>query len=398
MNDKHPPGLPDQVFSRDIYKVVLSMPVKNAGDESRSYTRAEINRSGDNFQLSMYTTKQNFHQNFTVDQLKPVLDGLFGISFMQYHAWDANFEYAAKISKKGKILTSKKKAASQPRTANFAEGSFDRQKNHILKEGEPIAPLVDMGVFTKEGKVAAGMRDKFSQINRFLELLADETGPDAIQSGTTINIIDFGCGKSYLTFLVYYYFTQMRMLKANICGLDLDAHVVKSCTAAAEKYGYKSLRFIQGDIGKQPAPPVEGWGSANTFNIVISLHACDTATDYALFNAIKWNADLIYAVPCCQHELKAQMKPQNLSLFASYGIIKERIASLATDAIRANLLESCGYKAQIIEFVDMEHTPKNLLIRAKRRVGKGNAAALGEVEKVVQEFGFEPMLLRLLKI
>ena len=438
MADKQTQGLPDGVFNANLYKIVLSMPIKQVNSvqphaagtytvrpyppaitavqhENRSYTRAEINRNGDKFQLSMYTAKQVFHSNFAANELKLVLDGLFGIRFQQYHAWDSEYEYSARISKKGKILTARKKSANRPRAALFNTGSFDRQKNHILKEGEPIPALVDMGVFTKEGKIITGMRDKFNQINRFLELLADETGPDLLPGSmlngavpetianssakeTTVNIVDFGCGKSYLTFLVYYYFAKMRGLSVNICGLDLDAHVVASCTAAAEKYGYKSLKFLQGDIGAQPAPPVEGWGSANTLNIVISLHACDTATDYALFNAIKWNADLIYAVPCCQHELRNQMTPQNLSLFTRHGIIKERIASLATDAIRANLLECCGYKSQIIEFVDMEHTPKNLLIRARRRVGKGNvnAAAWGEAEKVITEFGFAPTLLKLL--
>ena len=388
---KKQPGLPEAAFSDSLYKAVLSGPVKG-----QNHTRAEISRSGDKIQLCMYTQKQVFHSNFTADQLKPVLDGLFGIAFMQYHAWDAEYEYLAKISKKGKILTSRRKSVNPPRT-NFNTGGFDRQKNHIIKEGEIVPALADMGIFTQEGKVAAGMRDKFNQINRFLELLADETGPEAVPKGTTINIIDFGCGKSYLTFLVYYYFAKIQRYKVNICGLDLDPHVVSSCTAAAEKYGYAGLNFMQGDIGQQPAPPVEGWGSANTFNIVISLHACDTATDYAISNAVKWGADLICAVPCCQHELKKQMQSQNLALFTGYGIIKERIASLATDAIRANLLECCGYKAQIIEFVDMEHTPKNLLIRARRRAGKGKIAAWSEVETAMAEFNFEPTLLKLLQ-
>ena len=399
-----PPKLPDTALSLSIYKVVLSQPVKNLTSDTpnpkaapREYTRAEIQRSGDKFQLSMYTKKQVFHSNFTIEELKTVVDGLFGITFTQYHAWDETHEYTAKISKKGKVLTSRNKAASKPRTANFAAGSFDRQKNHIIKEGENIPALADMGVFTKEGKVVAGMRDKLNQINRFLELMADETGPSAIPGGTTVNIVDFGCGKSYLTFLVYHYFTNMRRLKANICGLDLDESVVKTCTAAAKKYGYAHLHFMQGDIGNQPTPPIESWGQPSTFNIVISLHACDTATDYALYNAQKWKADLIYAVPCCQHELKQHMSPKNLSLFNRYGIIKERIASLATDAIRASLLECCGYKAQIIEFVEMEHTPKNLLIRAKRREGKGSATAWGEVEKVIHEFSYEPTLLKLLR-
>jgi len=455
--------LPDSVINVNIHKIVLSKPIvqtKQASggtksphssdacagntqrmstafiDTNREYIRAIIERNGDMFQISMYTAKQVFHNNFAKAQLKPILGGLFGVKFLQYHAWDGQYEYMAGLSKKGKILTSRKKSVNQPSKTEFINESFDRQKRHILRQGESIPALVDMGVFTKDNKVAKAMHDKFGQINRFLELLADETGPDAWPSSSrserpgpdawssaepecmTINIIDFGCGKSYLTFLVYHYFTVVRRLKVNMCGMDLDAHVVKNCTATAEKYGYTSLKFLQGDIGQQDAPPLEEWGSDNTFNIVISLHACDTATDYALYNAIKWDADLIYAAPCCQHELRGQMKPKYFSLFSNYGIIKERFASIATDAIRANLLECCGYKAQIIEFIDIEHTAKNLLIRAKRQGGKNknhtsnlldknrsthsifskdiNPVAWKEVAAVIAEFGFEPMLLKLL--
>ncbi|MCL2528079.1 MAG: SAM-dependent methyltransferase [Defluviitaleaceae bacterium] len=383
-------GIPIEMLGQDIYKIVLSKPVK-----SSQYTRAEIVKNGDSYQLSNYTQKQVFHKNFTTQELKPALDGLFGVEFTQYHAWDGEYEYVAKVSKKGKVLTSRKKSQSQPTRTGFAQGSFNRQKNYIIAEGDGIPALVDMGVFTKDGKVSAQMRDKFGQINRFLELIADEVRD--IPEGTTVNIIDFGCGKSYLTFLVYHYFSKIRGLGVSICGMDLDPHVVKTCTAAVEKYGYPSLKFMQGDIGSQSTPPVEGWGSANTFNIMISLHACDTATDHALYNAVKWNADLICAAPCCQHELKKQMNPQSLHLLNRHGIIKERIAALATDAIRSNLLECCGYKTQIIEFIDTEHTPKNLLIRGKKRIGKGPGAAWGEVEAVVREFGFEPTLLRLLR-
>ncbi|MCL2404808.1 MAG: SAM-dependent methyltransferase [Defluviitaleaceae bacterium] len=391
------PILPDTMFSGDIYKVVLSSPSPSPAGEPKAYTRAEAKRNGDKFQLSMYTKKQVFHSNFVASELRTVIGELLGVKFQQYHAWDTTYEYSAKVSKKGKILTSRKKATSQPRAENFTTASFDRQKNHIIKEGENIPALTDMGVFTKDGKIATGMRDKFNQINRFLELLADETGPKAIAEGKVVNIVDFGCGKSYLTFLVYHYFTNMRKLKTNICGMDMDASVVQTCTASASKYGYKHLNFIQGDIGNQVIPPIEGWGQANTFNIVISLHACDTATDHTLYNAIKWKADLIYAVPCCQHELRQQMQPKSLPILSRYGIIKERVAALTTDAIRANLLECCGYKAQIIEFVDMEHTPKNLLIRAKRRIKNNNTAVWGEIERIIDEFSYEPTLLTLLK-
>jgi len=339
----------------------------------------------------MYTAKQVFHKNLQPGEVEAFVNEHLGAMFLQYTAWDGTREYSARVTKKGKMLTSSKITSQQPQAQNFA-GGFNKQKNHIIQEGAQIPALVDMGVFTKEHKIAAGMHDKFRQINRFIELIADET--KKLKPGMTVNIIDFGCGKSYLTFLVYHYFMEIRGMDANICGMDLDPHVIETCTHATAKYGYKSLNFTLGDIGKQNAPPIAEWGRAGSFNIVISLHACDTATDYAIYNAVKWNADLICAVPCCQHELRNQMKPATLDIFSHYGIIEERIASLATDAIRAKLLEHIGYKTQIIEFTAMEHTPKNLMIRAKR--GGKSPQALDSVQKLCNEFAFEPTLLKLL--
>ena len=374
-------------FNENVYKIILSAPVNS------EYTRAEIIANGEKYQASMFTQKQVFHKNLKKSEVRAFVEKLLGSAFSQYTAWDGKREYSARLTKKGKLLTISKASNQQP-VNNFKGDTFNKQKNHIIQEGERIPALVDMGVFTKEYKIAAQMHDKFQQINRFIELIADET--KNLSTSMPINIIDFGCGKSYLTFLVYYYFTEIRKLPVNICGLDLNESVIESCTKAAKKYGYDSLYFKLGDIGKQDAPPISGWGKAETFNIVISLHACDTATDYALFNAVKWEADLICAVPCCQHELRSQMKPRTLDIFSDYGIIEERIASLATDAIRAKLLEYVGYKAQIIEFTGIEHTAKNLMIRARR--GKKNPQALASVQKILSEFSFEPTLLKLLNI
>ncbi|MCL2578007.1 MAG: SAM-dependent methyltransferase [Defluviitaleaceae bacterium] len=379
--------LPETMFNEKIFKIVLSKPVKNV-----SYERIEIVRNTQKYQASSYTKKQVFHSNHDTQSVREFISEHFGVLFLHYTAWDEEFEYSARVSKKGKVLATRRKSQTSP-PENLAENSFNRQKNHIIREGENIPALVDMGVFTKELKVAAPMWDKFQQINRFLELIADET--DKLKPETTVNIIDFGCGKSYLTFLVYHYFTQIKNLRTNICGLDSNTEIVKKCTSAAEKYSYESLIFREGDIESQYAPPLENWGAPDSFNIVISLHACDTATDHALFNAIKWQADLICAVPCCQHELRNQMNPQTLKIFAEYGIIKERIASLATDAIRAKLLEIHGYKAQIIEFTAMEHTAKNLLIRARKISHKNKST--DELQKILHEFSFEPTLLKLLE-
>jgi len=373
-------------FNENIYKIILSSPAKNT-----EYTRAEVIYNGEKYQASMFTAKQVFHKNLQRGEVEDFVKQHLGQTFMQYTAWDGAREYSARVTKKGKMLASSRVTAQQPQVYNFATG-FNKQKNHIIQEGEQIPVLVDMGVFTKDYKIVAGMHDKFRQINRFIELIADET--KKLEPGTMINIIDFGCGKSYLTFLVYHYFVDVRGLDANICGMDLDKHVIETCKKAADKYSYKSLMFELGDIGNQTAPPLAEWGHPESFNIVISLHACDTATDYAIYNAIQWNANLICAVPCCQHELRNQMKPINLGIFSAYGIIEERMASLATDAIRAKLLEHMGYKAQIIEFTNMEHTAKNLMIRAKR--GEKNPNAMEYVQKLIREFAFEPTLLKLL--
>ena len=379
-------SLPETIYNENIYKIVLSSPTKKA-----SHIRTEILSNGEKFQASMFNQKQVFHKNLQQHEVKHFVEKLLGTEFLQYTAWDGKREYSARVSKKEKILSSSKVSDRPPMQA---ANNFNKHKNHIIQEGEHIPVLIDMGIFTKECKVVAGMYDKFRQINRFIELIADEA--KKIPSGTTVNIIDFGCGKSYLTFLIYHYFTKILNLPVNICGLDLDEKIIQTCTNAAEKYGYSSLVFKLGDIGKQTKPPIGDWGSPGTFNIVISLHACDTATDYALYNAIQWSADLIYAAPCCQHELRNQMKLTNLDIFSHYGIIEERIASLATDAIRAKLLEFTGYKTQIIEFTATEDTAKNLLIRAKR--SRKNEKALESVLKITNEFSFQPTLMKLLNL
>ncbi len=367
----------------DLQKIILSKPKEKA----QEYKKIVIERKKDYFQAARYTQKQVFHVNLQKEELADFLVEQLSGAFSQLNAWDAQKEYMLLLSKKGKV-TFKGKTGNQQKTAKEGDATHNRKKNYILEEGKVIPPLVDMGIYTKEGKIVRTMYDKFRQINRFLEIVEDgvkEYGKDEI------HIIDFGCGKSYLTFILYYYFTEIKQIKTHIIGLDLKKDVIEKCNLAAQKYGYKNLHFELGDINGYQAP--------FDVDMVVTLHACDTATDFALYNAIRWKAKMIFSVPCCQHELNQQMKTDDLSLFTRYGIIKERMAALTTDAIRGNLLEYCGYKTQILEFIDFEQTPKNLLIRAMRKpvvpvpVKK---RYLAEVHAAMEEFHVNPTLYRLL--
>lgn len=366
-----------------INKMIISNPVNKA----EQFRKIVIERKKQDYQIAKYTEKQVFHENVTLEQLSARCIELTEHHFRQVNGWTQREEHIILISKKGACnYKVRKNTAEFPENGGSPE--HNRKKNYILREGTEIKPLVDMGVFTRDGKVINAMYDKYRQINRFLEILDDELSHRSME---TLHVIDFGCGKSYLTFVVYYYLTEIRHMKVDMVGLDLKKDVIAKCNEAARKYNYTGLRFELGDINGFQAP--------FDVDMVITLHACDTATDYALYDAVRWNAGMIFSVPCCQHELNRQMKPENLSIMTHYGIIKERFAALATDAVRGNLLEYCGYKTQLLEFIDFDHTPKNILIRAVRSpmTPQGiRQKALDEVHALMKEFGFKPTLYRLL--
>lgn len=371
-----------QLADEAVYKIIISKPRK----KDEEYKKIVIEKKEKYYQIAKYTDKQVFHENVDSQDIVSRSAALTYSHYSQVNAWSNEWEYYILISKKGSATLKRNKIKG---TQTVVSDTHNRQKNYILEEGTPIPPLVDMGIFTKEGKIVRTMYDKFRQINRFIEMIDDALKTTSL---TDINVIDFGCGKSYLTFILYYYLTEIKKINARIIGLDLKADVIKHCNEVALKYGYTGLTFEMGDIN--------GYKTPFDVDMVITLHACDTATDFALYNAICWNAKMIFSVPCCQHELNSQIKSEQFSILTDYGIIKERFSALATDAIRGKLLEYCGYKTQLLEFIDFAHTPKNILIRAiKRPMTPKNARekALAEVESLCKEFHFEPTLYQLIK-
>lgn len=374
----------NEVFNDEIIKAVIS----NKANKEVKYNKIVINiketNKGKFYQLEKFTDKQVFHENIKVENISDKIYECLNENYKQLSAWSCNFTYDMKISKKGKIFLGKKKCDN---SKNINKG-HNKEKNYILKEGMIIEPLIDLGVFTKEGKIVNSKYDKYKQINRFIEIIDDEIRKNNYND---LTILDFGCGKSYLTFVLYYYFVKIKNINVKMIGLDLKEDVIKKCNEIAQKYNYENLHFELGDIN--------GFKYNNKVDMVITLHACDTATDYALYNAIKWNSNMIFSVPCCQHEFNSQIKTNDLSILTKYGIVQERISALMTDSVRANLLECAGYKTQLLEFIDISHSPKNILIRAsKSNISKEKREkSFEEVNSLIKTFNFNPTLYNLLK-
>ena len=374
----------NEIIREDIIKLVISNKINKDAEYNKITFIFKENNNKQYYQIEKYTDKQVFHENIDVSIFSERVLEYFSSSYKQISAWSNATTFELKISKKGKVLLSKKKSDN----VKLVNKDHNKEKNYILKEGMIIEPLIDLGIFTKEGKVVNSKYDKYKQINRFVEIIDDEIKKNDFKE---LTILDFGCGKSYLTFVLYYYFVEIKKIKVKMIGLDLKDDVIKKCNDIAKRYNYENLHFELGDIN--------GFKYNNKVDMVITLHACDTATDYALYNAIKWNAKMIFSVPCCQHEFNQQMKTESLSILTKYGIVQERIAALMTDSVRANLLESLGYKTQLLEFIDIAHSPKNILIRAsKSSISKEKKQkVLAEVTNLMKQFNFNPTLYKLLK-
>lgn len=371
-------GFVSGLIEGGAYKLIFSSPV--SGCDARRLT---FNLLDGAFLCERLTNKQAFHSRVALNDAPEAFFKGF-IEFSQANAWSSSREFTARITRKGKLLSGSRACHNAPEPLS----AHNRRKAYLLEEGHIIPPLVDMGVADGEGRIKKPMYDKYRQINRFLEFIDDVLREE---NRSDLNIVDFGCGKSYLTFIVYYYFTHIRGLDIRMTGVDLKQDVIDFCASLAEKYGYDGLDFIAGDIC--------AYSSSRPIDVMLSLHACDTATDYALYNAIKYGARYIFSAPCCQHELAAQAQFRSLSAFAGFGVARERFCSLMTDTLRAHLVTACGYRVQLMEFVDLTHTPKNLLIRAcKADIPDAvRRKAMETVRESCDAFSLDPTLLRLLR-
>lgn len=345
----------DCFINEELIDIIISNPkFKNPEGADKIKIRPVLLQGKLSFQASKYIGKQVFHENHDESAIRVLITEWLLKEYKQGQFLSKSMSAVVLSGKKGNMTIKCKKETAVRRIQ--APLIHNRKKQYILEEGRQVPFLVDLGVMTKEGRIVQAKYDKFRQINRFLEFIEDIL--PRLDRNKRQTIIDFGCGKSYLTFAMYYYLKEIKGYDIRIIGLDLKKDVILRCQELAEKYGYKELTFLVGDIA--------GYDEVDRVNMVVTLHACDTATDYALYKAVKWGADVILSVPCCQHEANSQIACEEFSGIFKYGIIKERMAALITDGIRANLLEQCGYKTQVLEFIDMEHTPKNLLIRAVR--------------------------------
>ncbi len=380
-------------LSRDAcWGVVLSQPCRGAGGSPASMESEHVQASPPHrklavrpvelsghrqYQLAERRGKQEFHLNLTADELLTRITSEFGERFEQADLFAPDADYSARVIRKGIArLTRRKPSKSAPTLTH------DRGKQYLIPEGRPCPFLAEIGVMTPAGQVKAAKQAKFRQVNRFLEFV-DDVLPELPAQGV-IRVIDFGCGKSYLTFALHYLLTELRGREVEIIGLDLKGEIVFDCQRIAERLDCRGLRFEVGDIA--------GYAANVPVDMSVALHACDTATDAALAQAVRWQAKVILAVPCCQHEVFGLLTDDSLPGLLRHGILKERFAALATDALRAALLESVGYRTQVVEFIDLEHTPKNLLLRAVR-IDRPVADAHERYERLKTQLGLRDFAL-----
>jgi SAM-dependent methyltransferase len=373
-----------RIIDVDMFEsAVVSNPIKKGEEFGSKLKITRISLKGNVcFQFSEFVGKKVIHKNYTPEELIEKL-----ISKME-----ENYKQCAITANKfATVLMNKKRLFSLTGVKDnlnvcCVAKEHNKTKNYILQEGEYADWMYHLGLMDKDGKVASHMQKKFRQINKFVEIL-QSVEKDLPENAT---IVDFGCGKSYLTFAMYHYFNNIKHKNVTIRGYDLKADVVKHCNELAEKFNFGGLKFYAEDIANVSSE------NAN-IDMIITLHACDTATDYAIYHGIRCGCKIIMNVPCCQHELNAQMKNDDMSVILNYGILKERFASILTDSIRARILELKGYKVDVLEFIDMEHTPKNIMLRSvKKNNYKLNNSDFEDLKRIIGEYNIEPTLYKLI--
>ncbi|PKK89558.1 MAG: SAM-dependent methyltransferase [Candidatus Wallbacteria bacterium HGW-Wallbacteria-1] len=368
------PSFKEFLTSLDAGKLIhlaISQKRQKSNTINRYIVRPFLKDDGLCFQLESFTETQAFHENIDASMLKQRIESL-AVNFKQFNIFTADSDYQILINKRGQCMIKSSAPTKKPSVS-----AHNRVKQYVLPEGKPIDFLVHLGVMNAEGRVHSKKQDKFRQINRYLEMVEDILA--YLPTDRPIRIVDFGCGKSYLTFALYYYLNVHLKREAHIIGLDLKDQVIRDCQLLSDQLKYDNLKFVNGDIAS--------YDESSRFDMVITLHACDTATDFALKKAVLWDAAVILSVPCCQHELNGQLTYEPLESILKYGIVKERIAALVTDAIRGNWLEAQGYRVQLLEFIDMAHTPKNILIRACKKPGTGKLQSLESLDSLADKLG-----------
>lgn len=366
----------DICISDKLIDMVISGQKNKSEDKAvKVRIRPVILKNEIEYQVSEFVGRKVLHSNHSAADVKKKIINYMTEDFKQAQI-NMTDAAATILSSKSKTLTCKYKKAGQLKVQR--DLSHNRTKKYIIQEGKPVAFMIDLGVMGQDGKIIRTRYDKFRQINRFLEYIEDIL--PKLDKERELTIIDFGCGKSYLTFAMYYYLKELKGYNIRIIGLDLKADVIEHCNELRTRYGYDKLDFYVGDIAT--------YKDVDKVDMVVTLHACDTATDYALAKAVKWGAEVILSVPCCQHEANRTIKSDILSPVMEYGILKERMAAIVTDAARAKLLTANGYDTQILEFIDMEHTPKNLLIRAVKS-GKEDISAREKTKEMLEALNLE---------
>lgn len=369
--------LTERILQQQLVTATISQPRMKSNEVKRIKLKPILLKDVYHIQIEYQFERILKHENVPLEDFPERL-ALFFNEYRQAHIDFIDEKVQIQLSKKNKVLWKSDKSVA-PKQINLAH---NRQKNYLLKEEQPYPFLIRLGVQSAEGKIKKQKYDKFKQINRFIEFIDDALA--YLPKDRQVRILDFGSGKSYLTFALYHYLKVEKDLDIRVTGLDLKKEVIEECSKIASDLGYEQLEFLVGDIND--------YNSESNVDMVVTLHACDVATDMALARAVKWGARVILSVPCCQHELNRQLNTPALDIMLQHGLVRERFAALATDAIRAEILSLVGYEAQLLEFIDMENTPKNILIRAYHTGKKTSSEQRARYDNFLALLNAQPFL------